>query len=314
MRIVAAGAGASGALAAIHLAHTGARRVTLVGTRPVGRGIAYGTDDPAHLVNTPIGRVSAFPEDPEHLLRWVRRTRPAQAGEFPPRAEFGRYLAQTLAEAPGEIGEVHGQVLAVRPGGEADTRFRVHLADGRALPADAVALAMGNSVQTATPGCLAGLAGDSRYTADPWRLGAVPPGSRVLLVGTGLTMADVAGSLAADPSVRLHAVSRRGGLVATVAGEQLVVDHVVNCAGYGRDLRASDDPLLRQLFSEGLARPNEFGTGLAADEHNKRAVHGRRPFTARYDGTDRWLRRINITADLRRSAGRQFGGHGRAVP
>ncbi|MEN8649785.1 guanitoxin biosynthesis L-enduracididine beta-hydroxylase GntD [Streptomyces sp. 21So2-11] len=46
---------------------------------------------------------------------------------------------------------------------------------------------------------------------------------------------------------------------------------------------------------------------------NKRAVHGRRPFKPRYDGTDRWLRRINVTADLRSSAGRRFGGHGRAL-
>lgn len=46
---------------------------------------------------------------------------------------------------------------------------------------------------------------------------------------------------------------------------------------------------------------------------NKRAVHGRRPFKARYDGTDRWLRRINVTADLRSSAGRRFGTHGRAL-
>jgi Fe(II)/alpha-ketoglutarate-dependent arginine beta-hydroxylase len=35
--------------------------------------------------------------------------------------------------------------------------------------------------------------------------------------------------------------------------------------------------------------------------HNHRAVHGRRPFTPRYDGTDRWLKRICITRDLRPS-------------
>jgi len=34
---------------------------------------------------------------------------------------------------------------------------------------------------------------------------------------------------------------------------------------------------------------------------NLRAVHGRRPFKARYDGNDRWLKRINIARDLRRS-------------
>lgn len=46
---------------------------------------------------------------------------------------------------------------------------------------------------------------------------------------------------------------------------------------------------------------------------NMRAVHGRRPFEARYDGTDRWLRRINVTADLRKSEDRRFGAHGRAL-
>lgn len=34
---------------------------------------------------------------------------------------------------------------------------------------------------------------------------------------------------------------------------------------------------------------------------NFKGVHGRRPFRARYDGKDRWLKRVNITRDLRRS-------------
>lgn len=34
---------------------------------------------------------------------------------------------------------------------------------------------------------------------------------------------------------------------------------------------------------------------------NLRAVHGRNPFKARYDGSDRWLKRLNITRDLRKS-------------
>jgi Fe(II)/alpha-ketoglutarate-dependent arginine beta-hydroxylase len=36
---------------------------------------------------------------------------------------------------------------------------------------------------------------------------------------------------------------------------------------------------------------------------NHRVVHGRKPFKARHDGTDRWLKRINVTADLRKSRG-----------
>ncbi|WP_336214997.1 TauD/TfdA family dioxygenase [Nonomuraea sp. LPB2021202275-12-8] len=34
---------------------------------------------------------------------------------------------------------------------------------------------------------------------------------------------------------------------------------------------------------------------------NRNVVHGRRPFRARYDGRDRWLRRVNVAADLRRT-------------
>jgi Fe(II)/alpha-ketoglutarate-dependent arginine beta-hydroxylase len=41
---------------------------------------------------------------------------------------------------------------------------------------------------------------------------------------------------------------------------------------------------------------------------NYKVVHGRKAFKARFDGTDRWLKRINITRDLRRS--REF----RATP
>ena len=34
---------------------------------------------------------------------------------------------------------------------------------------------------------------------------------------------------------------------------------------------------------------------------NRNVVHGRRPFRARYDGKDRWLKRVNVVADLRRT-------------
>ncbi|GHJ06937.1 MULTISPECIES: TauD/TfdA family dioxygenase [Micromonospora] len=43
----------------------------------------------------------------------------------------------------------------------------------------------------------------------------------------------------------------------------------------------------------------DVGSLLVVD--NWRAVHGRTGFTARYDGTDRWLRRCFAVADLRRS-------------
>jgi Fe(II)/alpha-ketoglutarate-dependent arginine beta-hydroxylase len=40
---------------------------------------------------------------------------------------------------------------------------------------------------------------------------------------------------------------------------------------------------------------------------NYRTVHGRKAFKARFDGTDRWLKRINLTRDLRKSHGSRSG-------
>ncbi|CAL9674337.1 Enduracididine beta-hydroxylase (plasmid) [Streptomyces sp. enrichment culture] len=46
---------------------------------------------------------------------------------------------------------------------------------------------------------------------------------------------------------------------------------------------------------------------------NYRAVHGRNPFRPRYDGTDRWLKRINITRDLRKSRAYRTSSEARIV-
>ncbi|GAB2724284.1 guanitoxin biosynthesis L-enduracididine beta-hydroxylase GntD [Streptomyces bullii] len=43
------------------------------------------------------------------------------------------------------------------------------------------------------------------------------------------------------------------------------------------------------------------GPGSLLVVDNYRAVHGRRPFTARYDGTDRWLKKLTVSRNLRRN-------------
>ncbi|MBL1082327.1 TauD/TfdA family dioxygenase [Streptomyces actinomycinicus] len=48
-------------------------------------------------------------------------------------------------------------------------------------------------------------------------------------------------------------------------------------------------------------RPCALDAGTFVFLNNHRVVHGRSSFTARYDGTDRWLKRVNVTHDLRKS-------------
>jgi Fe(II)/alpha-ketoglutarate-dependent arginine beta-hydroxylase len=46
---------------------------------------------------------------------------------------------------------------------------------------------------------------------------------------------------------------------------------------------------------------------------NYRAVHGRKAFKARFDGTDRWLKRLNVTRDLRKSQEARAGCEMRVI-
>jgi hypothetical protein len=47
--------------------------------------------------------------------------------------------------------------------------------------------------------------------------------------------------------------------------------------------------------------------------NNHRMVHGRRGFTASYDGGDRWLKRVNITRDIQKSRDRRDGATTRVI-
>lgn len=46
---------------------------------------------------------------------------------------------------------------------------------------------------------------------------------------------------------------------------------------------------------------------------NFRAVHGRKPFKARFDGSDRWLKRVNVARDLRKSRASRASVTSRAI-
>jgi uncharacterized NAD(P)/FAD-binding protein YdhS len=126
---------------------------------------------------------------------------------------FGTYLADTFSrqlQAATRLtwAQHRSRAVDVR---RHDQGVAVTLAGGQVLEAGAVVLALGNGAATSAwvPG---ELRRSPRFVADPWRPGGLPsmnPGSAVLLVGTGLTMVDVAISY---QHCRVHAVSRHGRL------------------------------------------------------------------------------------------------------
>jgi uncharacterized NAD(P)/FAD-binding protein YdhS len=212
------GGGASGTLAAIHLLRSAAAqryplRVALIDRYGRhGLGQAYSTTHPAHLLNSPAGQMSALADDPEDLVRWAG-TAAAGGTAFLPRQEYGRYLEDTLAQAErrarplARLTRVTSDVLAIRR--LSGRRLPLVLADGR-IDADVAVLATGNLM-----GALPFPAPDSpRIIADPWAPGAlndVADGSPVLIVGTGLTMMDLAVAVTSGRRrSTVYAVSRHG--------------------------------------------------------------------------------------------------------
>jgi len=219
--IVIVGAGFSGVVVAtnlLRLPQARPLRVVLVDRAPMARGVAYAERRYRYLLNVPAGRMSASSADPAEFLTFARRTLPGSTpDDFLPRELYGQYLQSLLAGAalasPPHVHlvQVHGLVIAIeRP--HRTSVIKVHLADGRRITADTLVLALGNPPPAPLPGSEV-LQSSSRYIKDPWK---APPvfrsGETVLIVGTGLTMADVAlaGSEAAKGKAVIHALSRHG--------------------------------------------------------------------------------------------------------
>jgi uncharacterized NAD(P)/FAD-binding protein YdhS len=205
MRVAIVGAGYSGTIAAVEIARAapGAAIVLIERSGRFAAGAAYGTTSPGHLLNVRARNMSALAGDPGHFAAWA-------AGEgygpddYVPRRDFRRYLAELLDGAAG-IERVTGEAVAVED--EA-----LVLASGERIACDAVVLAGGN-FPSKLPAALG-----RRAIHDPWGpegsaavARAAAGGGELLLVGTGLTMVDMAVSLEeAGFTGRITATSRRG--------------------------------------------------------------------------------------------------------
>ncbi|MFH8472613.1 guanitoxin biosynthesis L-enduracididine beta-hydroxylase GntD [Streptomyces sp. NPDC018000] len=74
------------------------------------------------------------------------------------------------------------------------------------------------------------------------------------------------------------------------------------------EAEAALDRLMAEL--QRVQQDIAVGPGSMLLVDNYRAVHGRRPFTARYDGTDRWLKKLTVSRNLRRNfSGYAFDHH-----
>ena len=230
--VVIIGGGYSGVACAVHLARAAREplEITIVEPRPeLGRGIAHSAKDPDHRLNAPTQIHCLYPDDMDHFAAWCdakavgQRDPDALDGErlYARRWDFGTYIGEQLAAHragnPSDSTITHRQAAAVDIAKQGKG-WAVSLDDGGQLTADAVILTTSNAPPSVPPPFRGEVEGHTAFFRDPWdidALGRIAADARILIVGTGLTMADVVTTLMRDgPARRIAAVSRRGLLPA----------------------------------------------------------------------------------------------------
>lgn len=215
------GGGASGVLLAYQLLRdpSSGFRVTLIEKRPeIGRGFAYHTGNPDHLLNVRASNMSALPDDPQHFWRWLlaseakgsiklSRARCSDPFCFVPRRVYGDYIASLIGslradgETPGRLSIIQGECVAL---GKTDAGVCATMADGTRITGDITVLATGADASSASFGSY----------ADPWSTpstAGLAKDDPVLVLGTGLTMVDYVLSLLREGHQGpIVAMSRRG--------------------------------------------------------------------------------------------------------
>lgn len=224
--IAIVGGGFTGAAVAANLARNvasdGAAIVVFEPRGRLGAGLAYDTDNPAHRINVPAARMSLVPDDPDDFLNWM-----AAKGEplgdpdalavdgnlYPRRAVFGRYVCEFAAPflKSGKVEHRRERVEHIERSGN---RWRLGSSAGTDLLADIVVIATTHPAPCAPRGMDQALHGHPRYVPDSTVAGAldcIRADDHVLVIGNGLTAADVIASLGlADHRGPVVALSRRG--------------------------------------------------------------------------------------------------------
>ncbi|MCC7086096.1 MAG: FAD/NAD(P)-binding protein [Pirellulales bacterium] len=221
------GGGFCGTITAVNLSRLShdPRRIVLINHRfPLGRGVAYSTKRPEHLLNVVARNMSALADDLTNFVEWLR-TRceysdvpDAQLREqFLPRRIYGDYLLALLhAHARPErnrsgssIESLEGEAIRITPNGKTAT---IELADGREVHADKILLATGNlppadPIVDGQPFRHSGYLKCWEYSEKQ----LIDRNKSIILLGTGLTMVDVYLTLTElQWQGRVTAVSRHG--------------------------------------------------------------------------------------------------------
>jgi uncharacterized NAD(P)/FAD-binding protein YdhS len=168
--------------------------------------------------------MSVFAEDERHFERWLLASGELEHDpeavwpggyQYPSRASFGRYVAQLVDDARRNRPDVAIDHVRHRVVGISNSAgYRLTLDNGSAAEADLVVLAVSHPPPVVPTMIRVRLPNVPAVIADPWGdrgIAEFGHDERILIMGTGLTMADVVASLArAGHRGMITAFSRHG--------------------------------------------------------------------------------------------------------
>jgi uncharacterized NAD(P)/FAD-binding protein YdhS len=210
--IAVVGGGASGLLTAIHLVRCGYRgRITLIErSAQTGEGIAYSTRRAEHLLNVPAANMSAFGDEPDHFVRYLRAHRDAAYADdienlFAQRRHYAEYLRHTFVNVAKETQLLNAEAVAIRF--DSDCVIETH--EGKLLHCDGVVLATGNFPRRALHDHAPAAARVPGWNHEA--IAAIRADEDICIIGTGLSMVDAMVTLSANAHRgHIHLVSRHG--------------------------------------------------------------------------------------------------------
>lgn len=202
------GGGFSGIMLAAHLIRKSCRPFELIiidKKKFLSKGIAYSSYSDTHLLNVSAGKMSAYPNEPDHFVDWVmaeesfkNENKKLLAGFYLPRKLYGRYISHiwegalqeasakgikvSFIDAHAEAIELNGKSVLVYAGQKAcsETDYLV-ISTGNHLPGNP-------KIQDME------FYNSPRYFQNPWASSSVKDIDDkfpVLILGNGLTMVDV---------------------------------------------------------------------------------------------------------------------------
>lgn len=218
------GGGFSGAAFALHLNTLNAGKVRIVVYEPrdrLGAGLAYSSSEPAHRINVPAGKMSVDPADPEGFVKYLASTDEAKTDAdligrdglpYPRRAVFGEYVAAKIAPllSSGVVEHRKARVTSI-----SQTQHGWHIEDSQGGVSEAQFVVIATSHPApALPRHLLPFQDDPKLIADvtvPNALDPISSEDRVLILGNGLTAADVVATLERrGHKGSITSISRRG--------------------------------------------------------------------------------------------------------